>query len=263
MAVTDCIKQLCNELGKCGIVLRGLRVMTSTALAHRLLEENEASVESINYPFRVGDTYVVQLGNDKVLLHDYPWRQEYTYSEWLNQEQFFKWRPFFDIVHSKFSNPVGAEVGVFEGFLTKFVLRYIKPAKYYLIDPYKEYHDGIGNLSYKQELWDTIFSEINARLNHDRNIQFIRKPSIEGAQDIDSECLDFAYIDADHSASAVYDDIMAWFPKIKQGGMIGGHDFIEHDVKSGVFRALVKLMNNSNAEYELKNEYNDWWFIKE
>lgn len=38
--------------------------------------------------------------------------------------------------------------------------------------------------------------------------------------------LDFVYLDADHSYTAVQNDIEAWLPLIRPGGIICGHDFV-------------------------------------
>jgi hypothetical protein len=39
------------------------------------------------------------------------------------------------------------------------------------------------------------------------------------------EYLDFVYIDGDHKYEEVKRDIECWFPKVKKGGCIGGHDY--------------------------------------
>jgi predicted O-methyltransferase YrrM len=36
---------------------------------------------------------------------------------------------------------------------------------------------------------------------------------------------DFIYIDADHSYNGVREDIKVWTPLVKEGGLIGGHDY--------------------------------------
>ena len=38
--------------------------------------------------------------------------------------------------------------------------------------------------------------------------------------------LDFVYLDADHSYTAVKNDIESWLPLIRKGGVICGHDFV-------------------------------------
>lgn len=38
--------------------------------------------------------------------------------------------------------------------------------------------------------------------------------------------LDFVYLDGDHELVAVVADLAAWWPKIRPGGILGGHDFV-------------------------------------
>jgi Methyltransferase domain len=39
------------------------------------------------------------------------------------------------------------------------------------------------------------------------------------------ESLDFVYIDADHAYESVRRDIAAWWPKVRRGGALAGHDY--------------------------------------
>jgi len=50
--------------------------------------------------------------------------------------------------------------------------------------------------------------------------------------------VDFAFIDADHSADAVYRDVMAWHPKAR---ILAGHDGDHPSVREGLQRAAVEL----------------------
>ena len=40
------------------------------------------------------------------------------------------------------------------------------------------------------------------------------------------EYFDFVYVDARHDRLGVMDDLHAWWPKIADGGMMCGHDFV-------------------------------------
>ncbi len=51
----------------------------------------------------------------------------------------------------------------------------------------------------------------------------------------DDETLDFVFIDASHVYDEVTRDISCWYPKVKKGGIIAGHDFISRfDVPDAV-----------------------------
>jgi hypothetical protein len=38
--------------------------------------------------------------------------------------------------------------------------------------------------------------------------------------------LDFIYIDGRHDYAGVKEDVEAWYPKLKEGGLFAGHDFV-------------------------------------
>jgi len=68
----------------------------------------------------------------------------------------------------------------------------------------------------------------------------IRTDSVSASKMYADESLDAVFIDADHRYESVKADILAWMPKVKNGGILAGHDYIlEH---SGVIRAVDKLV---------------------
>ena len=62
----------------------------------------------------------------------------------------------------------------------------------------------------------------------------IRDDSATAATRYDDGSLDFVFIDADHTYEAVKRDISAWWPKVKSGGVLAGHDYDETGVKKAV-----------------------------
>jgi hypothetical protein len=52
-----------------------------------------------------------------------------------------------------------------------------------------------------------------------------RGPSAETARAFADSSLDFVFIDARHTYEAAREDIAAWWPKVKPGGLIAGHDY--------------------------------------
>ena len=59
----------------------------------------------------------------------------------------------------------------------------------------------------------------------DRDYQAIKKSSVEAAKSFEDDSLDAVFIDAEHTYDAVKADIEAWYPKLKNGGYISGHDY--------------------------------------
>jgi len=64
--------------------------------------------------------------------------------------------------------------------------------------------------------------------------------------------LDFVYIDANHSLESIRLDLAAWAPKVRPGGIVSGHDFLNHSNLSVVgLRMAVTEFCESNGINEL------------
>jgi predicted O-methyltransferase YrrM len=60
--------------------------------------------------------------------------------------------------------------------------------------------------------------------------------------------LDFVFIDAEHKYEFVMMDIISWLPKVKQGGVIAGHDY----GWEGVTRAINEVFGQ--GRYRTKGQ---------
>lgn len=74
----------------------------------------------------------------------------------------------------------------------------------------------------------------------------IHKRSVDAANDYADNSLDIVFIDACHDYSCVKEDIQAWFPKVKQGGIISGHDY--GPAWQGVIRAVNEMFSPNQIE---------------
>lgn len=70
------------------------------------------------------------------------------------------------------------------------------------------------------------------------NLSFIREFSTIAATYFDIKTLDMVYIDANHAKEKVKEDIRAWWPKVKFGGWLAGHDIWYIYVKEAVEELL-------------------------
>lgn len=96
-------------------------------------------------------------------------------------------------------------------------------------------------------------------------IQFIYKLSMDASGDIPDNSLDFIYIDGNHSYDAVMSDLKLYAPKLKLGGIIGGHDFDPETL--GVIMAVIEFKFTNYNKYskimsKKNNPERDWWMVK-
>ena len=104
--------------------------------------------------------------------------------------------------------------------------------------------------------------------------------SVAASEIYDVETFDFVYIDDDHSYDGIQRSFNAWFPKVRKGGIISGHDYAPAHHKNdcdGVREFIDEFMKN-NPHIEMNfttddfyfgedsringNEYQTWWFVK-
>jgi uncharacterized Rossmann fold enzyme len=142
-------------------------------------------------------------------------------------------------------NPVGAEIGVFAGELSRKLLK--RPDLcLYLVDSWTSSHDpqyassGDFHAGLTQAQQDRYFQMTHHMVYFaGPRAKIWRKTSKEAAKLIPDESLDFVFIDADHSYEGCKADIDAWLPKVKRGGLVAGHDYENTEFpKFGVKKAV-------------------------
>lgn len=78
------------------------------------------------------------------------------------------------------------------------------------------------------DLWtDEEIFEVARTLLEDKRFHLYRGDSPDVAEHFADEGLDWVYIDADHTYESVRADLAAWFPKLRPGGLMAGHDYVE------------------------------------
>lgn len=64
---------------------------------------------------------------------------------------------------------------------------------------------------------------------HRQRCTLYRNTSAKSAPKFKDASLDFVYIDGDHRREHVRADLAAWWPKVKPGGILAGHDFLSSE----------------------------------
>ena len=152
-------------------------------------------------------------------------------------------RPFTLMLHDVFNDkPLkGLEIGFGIGDNTRNILDTLNIDKLFCVDPYigKPYVDfnGISNFADGR---DSKYSELKTK----NNVEFIELTSDEAVSTI-KEKLDFVYVDGVHSYEQCFRDLCNYYPLVKVGGFIGGHDFIricEAEVIKAVFEFSINTV---------------------
>lgn len=156
---------------------------------------------------------------------------------------------------------VVAELGVFLGGSTLEILNRCNIKKYYAVDLWEFFEDGMSeNLGIPQYLYwrgsDQCYKDIVEKLKDFPQVEIIRESTHEAHRHVKDNELDFCWIDANHSYDYVYKDIELWLPKVKEGGVISGDDWNTKAVKVAV-KDFFK-----NTKYKLIGRARYWWVRK-
>lgn len=122
---------------------------------------------------------------------------------------------------------IGAEVGVQKGELSKQILSGWK-GKLYMIDTWRHI-DGcvdVSNVDHNGQL-DNMAHAFMAVYDFGERACIIRDTSVAASNFFDDGSLDFVYIDAGHDKKSVKEDLEAWYPKVKEGGLLIGDDYFD------------------------------------
>lgn len=117
----------------------------------------------------------------------------------------------------------GAEIGVWAGEFSELLCRTIPGLELTCVDPwkaYKTYNERKNN----QARLDGAYREAIARLAP-FDCTLLRMTSLDAAARIPDRSLDFVYVDSNHQEPFISQDLAAWMPKVRSGGILSGHDY--------------------------------------
>lgn len=160
-----------------------------------------------------------------------------------------KLRPSMELARRILKPPVtGVEIGVLGGsHACGIIENWEGLARLHLVDSY----GGISENSKSFRDFEKKFESISDK------ICWHIMTSVEAEKNFGMEILHFAYIDADHRYFRVKQDMCAWWPKIRVGGILCGHDYFTH---GSVKKAVDDWAKENGVKLESANP--DWWIIK-
>lgn len=152
---------------------------------------------------------------------------------------------------------VGSWLGVSAVFMASKLPEH---GKLYAVDHWlgsREHHEEAEYAVKLKNLYQQFLSNvICANVVH--KIIPIRMNSLEAAAALNIKA-DLIYIDGSHEEQDVYNDIMAWYPKLNPGGIICGDDYYwKHHATGSVARAIKRAAHNLNVNIGIENSF--WYF---
>jgi predicted O-methyltransferase YrrM len=152
-----------------------------------------------------------------------------------------------------------AEIGVFRGHHAIAMFNICGPTELVLIDPWKSPPPTDQPLDYKwakigQLELEKLYVGVCTAFKAHGNVKIERVSSLEGAALYPDGYFDWVYVDANHMYDPVMEDLRAWYPKVKKGGYLCGHDYSDAPrilaKGDGVFYAVNDFCKEHNLNIE-------------
>lgn len=162
-------------------------------------------------------------------------------------------------------NGCAAEIGVMFGGFARTILGKWKGEIYYAVDLWRrlsaeEYRERTEGIDY-----EACYQQVQAMAEADPRICVIRHRSVNAARFVPDQCLDWVFIDANHSYRAVLADMDAWWPKVRPGGIFSGHDYgldTNWPNFTEVKPAVDRWSQEHNLPFVLGDKGSTWYALK-
>jgi hypothetical protein len=157
---------------------------------------------------------------------------------------------FFNL---KGDNLIGIEIGVHEGRYARVILENTD-LHLIMLDSWRHIYDE----TYR---YDGANSETIAHLKllevmlkemtpvHEGRFTVIRELSEIACNFFKDDFFDFIYLDANHSEEFVFNELNRWWPKLKVGGVMAGHDYLNLEPIFGVKTAVDRFFYDKGIEF--------------
>lgn len=150
---------------------------------------------------------------------------------------------------------IGVEIGVAQGGFSRQLLTNSKLDKLYSVDPWSMEYEGFAC----QEDCDESYRMTIETLMEFRNRSVILKmDGYEACKFFADNSLGFVYIDSSHGVEETLGELRLWCPKVKEGGILAGHDYINGLT---VQEAVHQFAKETNRTFETTERDQEWQTI--
>lgn len=234
---TDALGFREEQMGRAKVFnLAGLRGRGSDSLEERvevMIRLYPSAAQFLSYYFTLANRAAARLGLERIRRPS-----DYLSARLFEQGILAHRNHLPDYLNSRGLVGIGVEVGVRDGSYSEHLLRKWQGERLISIDPWRAVPaDGHVEMHVSQEQHERYYELARERLAQfgDRS-QIWRETSVEGAARIEPASLDFVYIDARHNYDSVSEDLEHWYGKVRPGGLIAGHDYLDADRAVDSFR---------------------------
>ncbi|AIX18326.1 hypothetical protein Syn7803C34_27 [Synechococcus phage ACG-2014f] len=156
---------------------------------------------------------------------------------------------------------IGYEIGVSNGATFGKILKKCDNIEWHGVDPwvvcseYDKRPNGKGKWNH-----DGNYEKVQEIVSkYPKRAYTHRMTSVEAAKEVEDRSIDIIFIDGLHTYEGVKEDLEAWVPKIKIGGIISGHDYKGMKRHEGVTIRVNEVFGEENIT---TGPDVTWWLYK-
>jgi predicted O-methyltransferase YrrM len=145
---------------------------------------------------------------------------------------YFDFENLYGAVAEHFPNGRFVEIGTWLGKSTCFMAETIKEkklsVKFFGVDNFLGEINATDQQEIVQKEGGCIYKRFLMNMKEAGVLDYVtplKMTSKEAAELFDNGSLDFVFLDAEHLFQDVLDDLSYWWPKVKVGGILAGHDW--------------------------------------
>jgi hypothetical protein len=155
------------------------------------------------------------------------------------------------------------EIGVWKGEYSESLLKR-GPVELWLVDPWMHQPEAVWCdwMNKLQREMEEVAAAIYRRYRDEPRVKIVRLFSEAAAPLFPDGYFDLVYVDANHSYEFCLADLRLWYPKVKPGGYLAGHDFTGS--WTGVKKAVEELMAEKGLQLAGVTGEREWstWVIR-
>lgn len=161
----------------------------------------------------------------------------------------------------------GVEIGVQEGENAENILTLWRGEMLHLVDPWIKWPEMMYQDRTNEIDFEAALAKTNERMaQFPGRVEIHQLPSAAASRmfRIAGKQFDFIYIDAQHSYESVTQDLRNWYPLLKRGGLMSGHDYLNRYDKAWICEVELAVEDMLGRVHVTPEEggHPSWWFIK-
>jgi predicted O-methyltransferase YrrM len=166
----------------------------------------------------------------------------------------FDFNDIYDLAVNKYDNANFLEIGCWLGKSTQYLGNIIKQSKKNIKLTVIDTFQGEFNCNFQKgvvkEHGGSIYKAFLQNM-FDSNVLEYMTPLVYDSRDfcklVPDNYYDFVFIDGAHDYSVISEDLKNWLPKVKNGGILAGHDYFNDHVKRAVHEVLVNVEGRGSS----------------